>query len=303
MERFESLFNQSSSNMIFFQESGLLGSTKYVMANMADIKENLIAYINVDVGVAGTEVDGSASPSLASLVSAAMSQLIDPAKNRTLSSVFDARPFPLGQLQPLGSGSDFTSFWAHIGVPSIDLGFRSEFTGAPYHSAFDDLLWMDRYGSFGGTYAYYVVLARLIGTLAIRLGDERTSLNSSDTSNALLGYVELFEKLVAASNLTGVETERLRDVVQKFSSVVSSTNITALQSVYLDRHMQFAPGLPGRPFFKNLMSAPGRDNGYEAMVYPGPSQAVLDGDVGEANVQIDNLVKVLTAGMNYLKNA
>ncbi len=230
-----------------------------------------------------------------------MSTVVDPATNQTLSSVYDARPFPVGQLSPLGSGSDFTSFWAYLGVPALDWGFRSDFTNAPYHSAYDNLEWMDRFGSFNGTYAYYVVLARLIGTLAINLSQQTTVLNVSDTSRALTNYVELFEQQVVAFNLTGVHTELLKDVVQKFASTISSSSITPEQSVFLDRHMQYDPGLPGRPFFKNLMSAPGRDNGYAPMVLPGAWQAVLDGDVAEANVQIDNLVQVLMRGIQFLQ--
>lgn len=282
------------------EESGLLGSTKYVLENANDIHQNLIAYLNTDVGVAGTKVDGSSSPSLASLVASVMSKVTDPATNQTLSEVYDARPFPLGQLAPLGSGSDFTSFWAYLGVPALDWGFRSEFTNAPYHSAYDDYEWMNKFGSFNGTYDYYVVLARLVGSLAMTLSERGTSLNVSDTAVAFSNYVDMFEQLVSNSSLPGVQTESLKAVAQKFSAVVSSTQITPDQSIYLDRQMQFAPGLPQRPFYKNLMAAPGRDNGYEPMILPGAWQAILDGNVTEANVQIANLIQVVSDGISYL---
>ncbi len=207
----------------------------------------------------------------------------------------------MGQLSPLGSGSDFTSFWNYIGVPSLDWGFRSAFTNAPYHSAYDDLQWMDRFGSQNGTYDYYLVLARLIGTLAISLSHESTVLNVSETSQALQNYVNLLEQLVVTANLTGVRLDLLQDAVGKFATVVSSSTITPDKSAFLDRNMQWAEGLPDRPFFKNLMSAPGRDNGYEPVVLPGVWQAVLDQDVVGANVQIDNLIHVLMRGIQFLQ--
>ena len=48
-----------------------------------------------------------------------------------------------------GSGSDYTSFIDHLGVPSIDLSFEDADVIATYHSETDDFYWENRFGAFG----------------------------------------------------------------------------------------------------------------------------------------------------------
>ena len=67
----------------------------------------------------------------------------------------------------LGSGSDFTPFLQHLGVPSIDMGFGGDY--GVYHSAYDSFYWMSHFGD--PTFAYHVAAAQLWGTVALRLAD------------------------------------------------------------------------------------------------------------------------------------
>ena len=53
---------------------------------------------------------------------AAAAQVTDPSTNKLLSDSYDFTPFPTGPLAVLGSGSDYTSFIHHLGVPSADYG-------------------------------------------------------------------------------------------------------------------------------------------------------------------------------------
>ena len=51
------------------------------------------------------------------------------------------------RIGPLGSGSDYTPFLQHLGVPSTDMGFNGDY--GVYHSAYDSFYWMDHFGDPG----------------------------------------------------------------------------------------------------------------------------------------------------------
>src|SRR5271156_1403793 len=71
---------------------------------------------------------------------------------------------PLGDL---GAGSDFCAFFDHAGIPSLDMGFTGDY--GVYHSLYDDFFWMKTFGD--PTFAYHATLAKLLGTVALRLDE------------------------------------------------------------------------------------------------------------------------------------
>ena len=226
--------------------------------------------------------------------------MTDPKSGKMLSEVYKVAPYPDGMLQPLGSGSDYTTFIHHLGVPSVDWGFISNFSGAPYHSAFDDLDWMDRFGSFNGTYDYYVTMAQLIGSVAIEISSEKVTFNMTLTSNSLESYFEDFRTLVANSTLSGVNLAQLQDAVVAFQSAVKAGQFSPAQTLDLERQFLYSPGLPLRPFYKHLIQAPGLNLGYGSLTFPGPTQSILDGNVTSCNEQIVNLAQVINSAAAYL---
>jgi hypothetical protein len=126
------------------EEYALLGSTHWAGANAA-LLANAIAYINVDTAVSGTSFGAKASPALARVLEAA-TRLVDlPNTTTPLSAVWD-----IDKLGVLGSGSDYTAFLHHLGVPSMDMNFGLETgTYGVYHSIYDSFTWMDTFGDPG----------------------------------------------------------------------------------------------------------------------------------------------------------
>ena len=57
----------------------------------------------------------------------------------------------------LGSGSDYTPFLQHLGIPSTDMGFGGDY--GVYHSAYDSLNWMENFGDPG--FVYHVAAAQV----------------------------------------------------------------------------------------------------------------------------------------------
>ena len=71
------------------------------------------------------------------------------------------------RVSDLGSGSDFTPFLQHIGVPSTDIG-----SGGPYgvyHSVFDNYAWFVM--NADPHFVYLQQMARVLGLEAVRMAD------------------------------------------------------------------------------------------------------------------------------------
>src|SRR5207302_10411077 len=70
-------------------------------------------------------------------------------------------------LGPLGSGSDYTAFVDHAGVPALNMGFGGGDSGGVYHSIYDSFTWYSRFSD--GDYKHGRALAQVIGTSLVRL--------------------------------------------------------------------------------------------------------------------------------------
>ena len=131
------------------EEEGLIGSTEWVEQHAQQLN-NAVAYFNVDVAVSGPDFSASAVPSLKNFMRDIAKSVPSPMgdtvyqewrANRHGTNEHRASNAPpvTGEevrVSDLGSGSDFTPFLQHIGVPSTDIG-----SGGPYgvyHSVFDN---------------------------------------------------------------------------------------------------------------------------------------------------------------------
>ncbi len=215
------------------EEYGLLGSTAYALSNKQDLSENCVAYFNSDVGVAGRFLSAGASPSLAGLMQAAAEKVVDPYTKLSLSHVFKFKAFPRGSLQVLGSGSDYTSFLSHLGVPSADYGFVGEDALGEYHSAYDDFFWMTHFGAENRTFVYYQVLAQFTGSLLI---------------NASSRYPFLYFACLLDCSCFSVIRFWTSSLLQKHSAIILSLFRTARLSIcqaFLQLSLSFRLPHPG----------------------------------------------------------
>jgi len=166
------------------EEPGLLGSTEWVEYHAAELQQKAVVYINSDDNgrgflqaggshalepfmneIARDVMDPEAHISLAERKRSA--ELVSAAGAGTLrKDLFSKKGF---SLSALGSGSDFSPFLQHIGVPSFNLSFGGEDAGGDYHSIYDSY---DDYVRFkDGNFAYGVALAKTAGRTALRLAD------------------------------------------------------------------------------------------------------------------------------------
>ncbi|TFY72164.1 hypothetical protein EVG20_g838 [Dentipellis fragilis] len=199
------------------EEYGLIGSTEWGEDFKDWIKENVVAYLNLDSSVSGSRFDARASPSLSHLVRSTAEQIPHPYDpTRTLWDASEDSGTYLGEdtegdvwaeatdsigVKPLGSGSDFTVFLQHIGVASADAGGFGATRSDPvyhYHSVYDSEPWMETYGDIG--FLKHVAVSKNLGLQALRIANAIVlPFNTTHYAFQLDEYLDIVEALASQS--------------------------------------------------------------------------------------------------------
>jgi len=163
------------------EEPGLLGSTEWVEDHENELKEKAVIYINSDGNGRGF-LYAQGSHALEPFIEEIAKQVIDP---QTKVSVYDRRKSSrlvaaksIDErkkisdekgliLDAMGSGSDYSSFIQHVGIPSLNLGFGGEDDGGEYHSIYDSYDLYSRFKDPG--FQYGVTLAETAGHAVLRM--------------------------------------------------------------------------------------------------------------------------------------
>jgi len=128
------------------EEYGLIGSTEWAEENADELREKAVAYLNVDVAVSGGNFGAYSVPSLWKLIRDVTRDVKDPKTGKSIYQQWqdhakenrptnDTADKSEARIEALGSGSDYTPFLQHLGVPSTDMGFNGDY--GVYHSAYD----------------------------------------------------------------------------------------------------------------------------------------------------------------------
>lgn len=165
------------------EEPGLLGSTEWLEDHMKELQQKAVVYINSDGNGRGF-LSAEGSHGLENFLTEITKDVIDP---QTGATVFDrarasrvigastpkAKKEELGKnafrLNAMGSGSDYSSFIQHAGIPALDLGFGGENSGGEYHSIYDSYNDYSLFKDPGS--AYGLALAKTAGRAALRMAD------------------------------------------------------------------------------------------------------------------------------------
>lgn len=146
------------------EEYNLIGSTEYVEKEVENLRANAYAYLNVDVGVSGSEFHASGSPVFERAVHQILGRLSDPYAKKTLKEIWEKKGMKLGAL---GGGSDYVAFQDIAGTSSIDFGFQGQ--PYPYHSCYESYDWMERFGDPG--FKYHKLLGQFWGLLLLDVSE------------------------------------------------------------------------------------------------------------------------------------
>jgi N-acetylated-alpha-linked acidic dipeptidase len=320
------------------EEYGLVGSTEWAEAHADELKTKAVFMLNVDSAISGHEVGFGGVPSLRDFVLEAAGAIADVRTGRTLRDLWtearrkawagqsplviddpawdgdhqtstskqpNSRAFS-PQMNWLGSGSDYTVFVDHLGIPAVDAGLRGGY--GVYHSIYDNFNWMEHFGD--PEFLNHATAARLYTLIAMRAaGAEVVPMRFAPYGLALREHVDELRTLRARKQrqadgrlLTpGAEFEDVSDLIRAVQEFQDQARVLdhAAESVAgrdgrdrsrlaslndaiagVERTFLLDEGLPGRPWFKHAIYAPGLSTGYAAWPLPAIRQAIEDNDSG-----------------------
>jgi len=221
------------------EEPALLGSTEWAEQHADELQKKCVVYINSDGNGRGFMGAGG-SHALTVMVDEVAKTVIDPQTNVTVfdrdkagdavrSGAASSKKEALNrkgiELGALGSGSDFSSFLQHLGLPSLDIGYGGEDPGGEYHSIYDSY---DDYSRFKDPgFHYGVALSQTAGRVALRMADaDVLPFNFKDLYKAINGYVtELMALLQQTRDNTEVENQLITSGDYKLAADPTKTFI------------------------------------------------------------------------------
>jgi N-acetylated-alpha-linked acidic dipeptidase len=298
------------------EEQGLIGSTEWV-EDHAKALEHAVAYFNVDVAVSGPEFSASAVPSLRQFVREVTRAVPSPLgttvydqwkrapkevnPNRTSDAADKTGEVRLGDL---GSGSDFTPFFQHVGVPSTDIG--SEGPYGVYHSVFDNYDWFVQ--NADPHFVYLEQMAKVLGLEAVRMADADVLPYDFVTyADSIAMYAGAAKRKAQEAGLSGMDFSQLEAADLRFLAAAQRVHARQLapagdmttlgklnnalrltESAFISEE-----GLPNRPWYRHIVFAPGEFTGYAAVVIPGVSEAIDNRDQQRAKAQLEVLTRAV----------
>ena len=313
------------------EEEGLIGSTEWGEQHAGELG-HAAAYFNMDVAVAGTKFGASSVPTLKQFIRDVTKAVPSP-KGGTVYEVWNkasqegekanpqetasatfrapaADPQSDAPVGDLGSGSDYTVFLQHLGIPSSDIGSTGPY--GVYHSVFDNFNWFKKFGD--PDFLYEQQMARVFGLEVIRMASVDVLPYDYQTYGKEIGsYIEAakkksdaefgsqapkFDGAVAAAKKFEQAGAKIGERQKKLSGDAAKLNQSLREA---ERALLVPEGLPNRPWFRHVIYAPGQYTGYAAVVIPGVNEAVDKHDLERTKQQIGVLTQALTRAARVLE--
>jgi N-acetylated-alpha-linked acidic dipeptidase len=163
------------------EEPALVGSTEWVEDHASVLQQNTVVYINSDEYGRGF-LDAGGSHALEGLVDEVAKNIPDPQTGVSIYERLKAHDVVTAaspqsaremmdktkiHMEALGTGSDFSPFLQHLGIPVLNLGFSGEDNSGDYHSIYDSY---DNFIRFIDPGFYYgATLSKMAGHVSLRM--------------------------------------------------------------------------------------------------------------------------------------
>jgi len=318
------------------EEWHLAGSTEWGEQFAEDLERNGIAYLNVDHATSGSDFSAGAVSSMNALLVETARDVTDPRSGGSLlaawgaslagggervigggaaSTVTQQRPLDYPG-NALGSGSDYTVFLNHLGLPIVEMSFDGPY--GVYHSMYDDYYWMTHFGDPG--FRYMTTMSEVWGRLALRLANADVYPFDFVLYASRVGsFVDAFTKQpevaanvdlkavraaqrrwLAAGNRLGTA---IRVAIAAPESGARTRSLVAMNDALraVEQQLLLADGIPDRPWFRHVLYAPRAT--YAAMTLPGIQEAVDAKDWTRARQQAAALAARLDAAAKMVERA
>jgi N-acetylated-alpha-linked acidic dipeptidase len=316
------------------EEYALTGSTEWGEEFADDLKEKLVAYLNVDESVAGAVTTAGAeglsfSPSAVASLAPMLVEASKDVRAPSGKSLYEAwratskrdsragaPPLDSALVETrIGSGSDHTVFLNHLRRPVVNLGFTGDY--GVYHSMYDDHYWMEHIGD--PNFEYHVALTRIWGLLVLRLAnadalpfdfgfngaaldnfladlEKRNKIDSRELNLKKL-HKRILEFQKAGNELREATERRLTSGGASLEQMQHlNQQLLQVESNWLE-----PAGIPGRPWFQHLLYAARYT--YAHLEFPGLTEAVEKGDWKLASQQAELINQALVKNIQLLHAA
>jgi N-acetylated-alpha-linked acidic dipeptidase len=328
------------------EEEGLIGSTEWVEQN-APALDHAVAYFNTDVAVSGPDFSAAAVPSLKQFLRELTRSVPSPLGGTVYQQWRLSHPAQAAQnghpglserrlsnapaetgvevhVGDLGSGSDFTPFFQHAGVPSTDIGSDGPY--GVYHSVFDNFAWYTL--NADPRFVYLQEMARVFGLEAVRMADaDVLPYDYTAYAAAIHSYLDAAKRKAEASedrplllrwkadehSLRSLNFSAAQAAAARFSAAAArvhgrqisvSGDLQKLNQALRQAESALLSdaGLPNRPWYRHTIYAPGEFTGYSAVVIPGVNEALDAKDPQRATQQLSILTQALTRAAQALES-
>ncbi len=308
------------------EEWGLLGSTEWAEAHADELRAKAVAYYNSDtnekgwIGVAGSHVLERFFTELARDVpqpgAAGGTSVLDAwrdhqRRERQRDTTADTA-FTIGAL---GSGSDYTAFLDHLGLPTANLAYGGAGQSGIYHSIYDTWTFYERF--LDSSYTYETLEAQTMATALLRTADAPVlPFEFGAAARTWRRYADEIGKLAAKNDTTkGLDLTVVRAALARVDTAaiayeaaiakldgLTAAQITARRATLAAVNVQLARteqvladsgGLPRRPWFRHLLYAPGFYTGYGVKTMPGIREAVEQRRPAEAQAEAARVAAAL----------
>lgn len=283
------------------EEYGIMGSTEWVEAHKADLSQNCIAYLNLDMAAMGPNLRSASAPMLKSIIN----QCVKAETGEKLKRFGD-----------LGGGSDHIGFYCHLGIPSASLGGGGS-KGVSYHSLYDNLAWYRQV--VGNDYEAGKKITRTVNRIVARITnadvlplmpcymiDTSRHIQAIEKRAKALGldwdFGKFHAKVLHHQLLEGRVCAKIPDGIDKLETRKLAMLNAELRLIER-RWLKMNGGLPGRKFYRSFFAAPDEDSGYAAWMLPALRRAVEHKDKAAFDKAVKSyefILKTLRDAMNRI---
>ncbi len=273
------------------EEPGLIGSTEWAETHAEELGRKAVIYINSDSNARGFLGVGG-SHTLEKFVNEVARDVIDPEKKMPVSERNraalivngnadqrrEARERPDQHIDALGSGSDYTPFLQHLGIPSLNLGYGGEGESAGvYHSIYDSF---DHYTRFvDPNYDYGIALAQTGGRIVLRFADADTlPLNFGNFTETIAQYIR------EVTRLADDERETIREQNRRLNEKLFEAVADPTETYVAPKPEAPAPFLNFAPLQNALSRLLESTNRYEAAMRDPAARARLSSSATQVSL-------------------
>ncbi|HET7001628.1 MAG TPA: M28 family metallopeptidase [Puia sp.] len=266
------------------EEPALVGSTEWVEDHAKLLQQNTVVYINSDEYGRGF-LDAGGSHALEGMVDEVAKNITDPQTGVNLFERLRAREVVTAatpqlakermdksniHLDALGTGSDFSPFLQHLGLPVLNLGFSGEDNNGIYHSIYDSYDFFIRFIDPG--FYYGATLSKVAGHASLRmLNADILPFDFRILHKEIKTYTTELQTMISnLRELTSVNNEIIR---KKYFLIAMDTAHSLLPPV----QKQEIPFIDFSPL-QNAIISLGRaaDHSYEVMNTKGMTKKQMD---------------------------